>query len=369
MDSGIFSISLYENTVPPFVESELERLYRNTFSTLSHFRVYGDITDDTSTYVVRENGTAIAVLLFRLSQNRVQVLNEQINVDAREIERFTNYIFATFRSVNVISFHAIRTKLQRLALPYQRFSMSDDIVVTLPDTPNEYLASLGKATRKNVKHHMSRLKRDFPSLRFDVYLTNEISEQHIRDIIELNRARMARKSKASTINRDEEGRIIELAKRCGLVSVMTLEGNVCAGAVCLRVGENYFSVVSGHSFRFDNYRLGMLCFYRTICESIKRGGKEFHFLWGRYEYKYALSGIQYNLDDVVIYRSRLQLFLQGRMALQTALNGYMNMGRFWLLDKARQQENKKSSSRFAFHSLSWLRRLKRFTAGLLAWRE
>lgn len=369
MDSGRFSISLYEKAIPLFVESELERLYRNTFSTLSHFKAYGDITDDTNTYVVRENGTAVAVFLFRLSQNRVRVLNEQINVDAKEIERFVNYIFATFRSVNVISFHAIRTNLQRLALPYQRFSMSDDIVVMLPDTPDEYLAGLGKATRKNIKHHMSRLMRAFPALRFDVYLTNEISEQHVRDIIELNRARMARKNKASTISHDEEARIVELAKRCGLVSVMTLDGNVCAGAVCLRVSENYFSVVSAHSLRFDNYRLGMLCFYRTICESIKRGGKEFHFLWGRYEYKYALSGIQYNLDDVVIYRSRLQLLLQVRMAFQTAMNGYVNMSRSWLLDKAREQENKSGSSRFAFHFLNSLRRLKRFAAGLLAWRE
>jgi hypothetical protein len=369
MDSGNISISLYENTIPPFVESELERLYRNTFSTLSRFTIYGDITNDTNTYVARENGTAIAVLLFQVSENRVRVLNEQINVDEKEIDRFINYIFATYSSIHVISFRAIRTNLQRLALPYQRFSVSDDIVVTLPDTPDEYLASLGKATRKNIKHHMSRLKRDYPSLRFDVYLTKEISEHHVRSIIELNRARMASKSKESTINHDEERRIIELAKRCGLVSVMTLDGNVCAGAVCLQVDKNYFSVVSGHAFQYDRYRLGMLCFYRTIRESIERGGKEFHFLWGRYEYKYALSGIQNSLDDVIIYRSRLQFFLQGHLALKTALKGYISMGKFWLLDKARQQENAKTPWRPAFHFLNSLRRLKRFTLGLLAWRE
>lgn len=180
---------------------------------------------------------------------------------------------------------------------------------------------------------------------------------------------MAIKSKTSTINHDEERRIIELAKRCGLVSVMTLNGEVCAGAVCLRVDRNYFSVVSGHSFQYDNYRLGMLCLYRTICESIERGGKEFHFLWGRYEYKYALSGIQNSLDDVVVYRSRSHLFRQANMASAMALKGYVNMGKFWLLDKARQQENGRATWRPASHFLNSLRRLKRFTSNLLASRE
>ncbi|MES2538002.1 MAG: GNAT family N-acetyltransferase [Pseudomonadota bacterium] len=363
MSSKKIFISLYENFIPSFAGAEMERLYRHIYSTLAYLKIYGDIGENTHTYVAEVDGTITAVFLFRLKQNQAQVINEQIYVDAREIDLFVRYIFATYSAVNVISFRAVQTNMQHNSHQYQRFNTSHDIVLTLPDTPEKYLASLGNSTRKNIRRHMSRLTRSFPLLRFDIYQMEEISEQHVRDIIELNRARMAVKNKASYIDEEETERIIKLVKLRGVLAILRIDGRTCAGAICFQVGKNYFSVVSGHDAQYDNYRLGTLCFYRAICGCIERGGKEFHFMWGQYEYKYQLSGIRHHLDDLMIYRSLIHLVLNSRLAVRTAYNGYTHLAKHWLLDKAREKESVNATSRLAYHFLNSLRSLKRYMPG------
>ena len=39
------TIACYQNHVPPFVETEMERLYQNIFSSIAQFRVYGALAN------------------------------------------------------------------------------------------------------------------------------------------------------------------------------------------------------------------------------------------------------------------------------------------------------------------------------------
>ncbi|MES2932321.1 MAG: hypothetical protein V4805_02375, partial [Pseudomonadota bacterium] len=66
------------------------------------------------------------------------------------------------------------------------------------------------------------------------------------------------------------------------------------------------------------YRLGMLYRYLTISECIKQNGSECHFLWGRQEYKFSFLGVQRDLHELVIYRSRLRYLLEGATVVQIA---------------------------------------------------
>ncbi|MES2536671.1 MAG: GNAT family N-acetyltransferase [Pseudomonadota bacterium] len=347
------AISLYPNSVPAFVEPELERLYGHIFSSLALHRIYGGITDGTSTYRATANGELSTIMLFRRQYNQVHVLNEQIEIHEQEIDRFVRYIFTALPSVTVITFNAIRASLQALAYPHQQFNCTEDIVLELPATVDAYLGSLGKSTRTNIKYYMGRLQRDFPSLRHDVYLGQDVTAEMISDIAALNRARMATKGKISSIDEQEAGRLIELARTHGLVSVITIDGRICAGTICFQVGANYFAPVSAHDARFDAYSLGILCWYRTICDCIGRGGKEFHFMWGRYAYKFLLMGVARDLKRIVIYRSRLHALTNCGMACGTAIAGYRRKLNLWQQDQARQKE----TSGMAFRFLHFLRRL------------
>jgi CelD/BcsL family acetyltransferase involved in cellulose biosynthesis len=324
------TIECYDNEIPSFVEAEMEKLYENIYSSLAQFRIYGALAGNTSTYVVRQGSRVMAIFLFVRCKETVKVLNEVIRIDDGEISRFAEYVFAAFKKVMVISFHAIQADIRRLRFPYQQVNCSENIVLELPATQEEYMRRLGKHSRKNIKYYMNKLKRTHPTFRFEVMEKGDIRHQKIRDIVVLNRQRMAGKYKVSAYDDAETDRLISLAQRYGMVGVATIKGKVCAGAICLRMGTNYFMSVIAHDSEYDDFRMGTLCCFQTICESIARGGTEFHFLWGRYEYKYTLLGEQRDLYDINVYRSRTRLVANAGSAWKTARAGYIRRAKLWL---------------------------------------
>ena len=330
MNASEATIVCHENEIPAFVEAELDRLYGNIFSSLRQFRIYGWKPGRTSTYVVQQDGRTKAVLLFERDGSRLRVMNEVIALDSDELGRFVTYIFSTFASIDVIAFKAIETDIRRFAFPFQRFNHLEDLTLRLPPTTDEYHASLGKNTRRNIRRHQGKLERDFPSCRFEAYEKDTLDPQMVREIIEFNRARMADKNIASMIDEDETRRIIRLVRECGMVGVMKIDGRLCAGAISFQSGSNYFLNVLAHDPRYDDYWLGFLCCYMTICESITRGGKEFHFLWGRYDYKFMLGAVQRDLDNVVVYRNHVQLMRNAGFAGRIAYEGYLRRLKVWL---------------------------------------
>jgi hypothetical protein len=347
-------ISCFENDVPEFIAADMTRLYGSLYSSLPQFHIYTDGTD-TSTYIVRKGGKPTTIFLFQHVDAGVTVVNEVIKVSEEEISRFSAYIFSAFPSVAFISFKAVQTSISRLSFPYQRSNYLEDIVLTLPSTIDQYFDSLGKHTRRNIRRQTKRINEVFPTFRFQVYEKGEVDAVIIRKIIDLNRARMAGKNKISAINEEESERLIRLAKECGLVGVVTIDGRICAGGINFRCGENYFLNVIAHDSAYDDYWMGILCCYLTICECIKRSGKEFHFLWGQYDYKYALMGVQRDLDNVAVYRSYFHLLRHSGHAFKMLSGGYRRRLQLWL-HRAKHRDN--LFSRIATAFLNGLRNFR-----------
>lgn len=314
------TILCYENEVPAYIEAEIERVYGNFFSTLEQFRESGRI-DNAHTYVVFNGDKIATIFLFSINGDEARVLNEVIKVTQTDVDLFSNYIFSNYGSVDVILFHAIDTDVTPSHRPYQRINCLEDIVLTLPHITDDYFNKLGKSTRKTIKGYTNKIMRDFPSFQFKAYVKQEADEDLIRTIIEFNRARMLSTGKVSAFDEEAVKHIIHFVHVYGLICVATINGKICAGSISYRVGDNYFMHVSAHDSHYDHYRLGVLFRYQTICECIKRGGRECHFLWGRQEFKYSLLGIQRDLHDLVLYRSRARLLLQTSMAMQNRLKG------------------------------------------------
>lgn len=310
-------IFLYEDEVPPFAEAELERLYGTIFSSLAHFRIYGG-AENASTYVVQAGGKVITLLLFMRDKNKVRVVNEWIGVGAEELDRFASHIFARFASVSVITFHAVLPDIGRFSRPYQTLTCGENIRVALPGDVDTYIARLGGATRKNIRRHRNRFERTFPSFRFAVYRKDEVDERDLRAIIRFNHARMAGKGMVSTIDETKTQALIRMVRERGFVTVVIIDGRVCAGAITFRIGDTCVSRVNAHDPAYDDHRLGMICCFLTICEAIRDGAKHFDFLWGQYEYKTALLGVRHDLFDLVVYRSSLHQALNSGLALRIA---------------------------------------------------
>ncbi|HYD78488.1 MAG TPA: GNAT family N-acetyltransferase [Paucimonas sp.] len=314
------AISCYENDVPAFIEPELERLYGSIYSSLPQFRVYTD-GSDTSVYIARRGGRIAAIFLFRQRGPCVQVLNEVMRVEDDDVACFARYVFATYPTAAVIAFKAVETaerSSSRLPFPRQRHRHTEDIVLALPDSADAYFEMLSKGTRRHFKRRMRKLQDELPSWKFRFLLEDDIDESTVRAVVELNRARMAGKHKASAIADDEIGRIARLARERGIAGIIEIDGRICAGAVGFRAGGNYFLSVLAHDPRYDRYWLGILCCYHTICECIARGGEEFHFLWGEYDYKTMLMGVKRDLHNLLVYRSRAHRIRHADIALTAA---------------------------------------------------
>lgn len=322
-DAASVSITWHENEIPAFAEAALERIYGSIFSSLAHFRIHGG-AENAGCWVSRSDADITDILLFRREGRSIHVINEWIKFDEQDIRRFADSAFARYPTVDRISFHAIELDVERLPYPGQRFNCTDDSVVSLPDSADAYFAQLGKATRKNIKRYLTRLRQDFPDFRYQVYEAGAIEEEHVRAIIGLNRLRMANKNKVSGIDEREADRMLQLLKLKGMVGVATTGGRLCAGALTYRIGDNYFSFVRAHEPQYDNYRLGLIGGYLLISECIARGGKEFHFMWGREEHKALLLGVQKEFDHLTLYRSRLHYLRDSRDLLRNAFNAAFN---------------------------------------------
>lgn len=332
----VTTTSIFENEIPSYVAREMDRLYGNLYSSVSNIKANGN-TANVSTYVVSKGSEVIAVFLFRRKYGKVTLLNEVIEISEEELSRFVRTIFTKYPSVNSISFIAIKAGQPQLNYPYQRANYLEDIIVTLPPTVDEYLGSLKKNTRRNIKRYSNRLQTNLPGFSYGVYAKDEINEQDVRDIIKLNHARMSGKNNVSGLDEEESEKMIRLVRECGMICVARNEGVVCAGAISFRVGDNYFLKVLAHDSRYNDYSLGILCCYHILCECIKRGGSEFHFLWGRYDYKYTLLGVQRDLDYLAVYRSRLHYLMDLHHVIATAFNGYLRQTKLWAQETKKKE--------------------------------
>lgn len=323
----------YENTSLDLHELDLDRLYGGRYSSLAHFRIYGAASRlrfsaprlaRLRLYVARTDGAATAVLVFRQHRRWLEVLNEGIRLETADLTRFARHMFATQPKANAIAFRYIQTGAgsARLAPAWQEVACGDDTVLTLAATARQYLDSLGSSTRSTLKYRLNRLRREFPTFTLTVHEKQQVDPAQLRAIIGLNRLRMRDRDKTCAIDAEEEERIVHYVRERGFVTVATIDGQICAGAICYRFGDHFAARCLAHDPQYDAYRLGFLCAYLSIVECTKAApGGQFNFGWGRYDYKSRLGGLPRTLSKLVLYRSSRHMLHHPGLASATAMSG------------------------------------------------
>lgn len=324
------SISCHD-AVPPSLEAELVRLYNHMNSSLCHHAV-ARRARHAQAYVARQGEQALAVFLFERDDKCIMVFNEMMQLSAQEIERFAKAMFSRFPSVARISFSKIGKDIGTLSRPWQQYGDAEDIVVSLPETSDAYLSRLGSKLRHNIRHQMKAICADFPGFSFETHENGAIAEHHVAGLIELKKANMDEKRIKFGITPEEAKWMVECAKTNGLLVVALLDGKVCGGSLSFRLGDHYFSHLNGYDPRFAKYSLGMLCCYLAIKEQIQRGAKEAHLLWGRNPYKFKLLGVQRDMANLDIYRSRFQYYRYFKRIFRNAFDNVVAQQKQMLLE-------------------------------------
>jgi hypothetical protein len=314
----IVDVSIYEGQVPAFVAGALETLYESVYCTLARFNIYGE-AENASTYVARSRGRILCVILFRIEGNAVKVVNQQIAIGQDELREFARAIFAKYRSVSVISFYAIETRIERFPFPFQKFEALEENVLALPSTPAEYLASVSQAMMKKIKAGERKLEQEHPGFTFEVLSKTDVSETVLREIVALAGARMASKQQSAYIVEEQVGKILRLVHTYGFVSVLRIDGVTRAGNVFYGVGKRFFMHVIAHDPDYDKYMLGHMVQYLAACHCIELGGRECRLMGGGRESKSRFRAVPKYLESVDIFRSRAQLLLDLRRVSSGAL--------------------------------------------------
>jgi hypothetical protein len=298
MSAALHDAVVVENAVPAFVPAELERLYRNIFASCLAEHVQ---EADTHTYIAG-TGASRTILLFKMRGCKVTVLNSAISFAPAVIQAFVAFIFEHYPSIRAVCFISVATGQLEGAHPVQRFRASEDYVLRLPLTVDAFDSRLGKATASGLRTKARRLARDFPKFDFRILEGADIDSRVVEDIIRLKDEGSAGRG---ALDANQKNWLRQVVRSHGLVGVSCIDGRVCAGAICTRIGTQLFMHVLSHDRAFDAYSLGMLNSYLTVCGGIERGGQDFHFLWGHGVWKTRLKADERPLDNLVVYRSRV----------------------------------------------------------------
>lgn len=347
--------SFHERAVPAFAEEALEKLYANVMTTMARFAIY-NAAPDASTYVVRRGETIETLFLFRRERDHVQVYNEQVKLDPSEISCFARRVFARYPEIKRVSLYAVDTDLAAIPYPSAKYDCLEDVVLPLPNTEREYAARLTRNTRDSIKRRHKKLLRDFPAFRFDVIGGDDVTPEQIREIVHFSEARMAAKNQSCHHSEESTDKLVRLTRRYGVVGVASIDGRICGGVVGQRVGSRHFAQVAAHDPRLDEYGLGILCNYLSICDAIQGGMAFYHFGWGRYDYKYRLLGEHQHLYKVDIYRGRREKWTDLQHVLKAAGAEKRRELKCWI---ARMEQGENPADKRIALALKYGREIKR----------
>ena len=327
---------LYRNQVPEFALDLLCKLYGSLYSIQPAVQaISNNDYQGIFTYVRRISAPAPdssdILLMFRLKDRSVYVLNEGMQLDLLRIEAFCSYVFAQMPNITQIDFHAIapvapvaptahvsahgtlHAARHRLSWP-----CTEDIVIDLPESPEVYLKQLGKATRKSIRKQLSRALRELPDFSHQIISGTRVDDALVSQIINFNHARMAQQGRISALDEKAQSDLICLLRLRGEAGVIVGGGKLCAGTLACRVGDDLYSLVNAHDPTFDYLGLGNVCRHLMILEAIKAGARRFHLMGGNLPAKRATLAVRQPRHHMSVYRKRWHMLMDIRGIMRHA---------------------------------------------------
>jgi hypothetical protein len=250
-----------------------------------------------------------------------------IDIAAPDVQRFADHVFTHFPRVDMIRFHALDTGPGKLGFPVQRFRAKETFVIDLPPSREDYLAGMGKSTRASIRQQSNYARKNFPGFAVEHFVNGEIRDEDLRTIARLSEERIG--SQGAAVRHDIE-RIGALARQCGFVTVLSVDGKLCAGSINYCIGNSYFGDVIAFDPTWQRYGFGKLCAFETICESIRRGGRKFYLGGGLFGFKERLLGRKIEMDQLQIYRSWPRLLAHSGQAGRFLAEGCARRGKNYL---------------------------------------
>jgi|GEM_PF-895320 len=287
---------------PPSLRALLEECHENVFCTEARCAAL-PADAEVACYVALRDGVPVTGVLYRREGGTITILSELFAIGGDALEQMARCLLARHEGVHLIHFPAVEAPPWPMPFPCQRYDATEDLVISLPGTPEAYLASLGPNTRAAIRRAQRMVAQQAPDLAFSFHGPDTIERDDIAALVALNCQRLTHKGQSPSHTADSLAMLGNMLGAYGCVLLARSGGRIHAGVACTHVGRHAYMHVIAHDPGFDQARLGLLCCFMSICESIRRGIRAYHLLSGRYDYKRRLLGQQRDFDRIVVYRS------------------------------------------------------------------
>ncbi len=303
----------WHDGIPGFAGPALEALYGSLYSSLPQLSL-GKL-DNVNTYLAGSADRPQALFLYTCNGHSARVINEGMRVTTADAARFARQLFQRSQESDRIAFHAVALDGKPNGHPSLSFTLDEDIVIDLPAGEADYLASLGKSTRKSLRQRLTRAH----GLSHCMLSGSEVDPRLIRQLIDFNHARLTAKQRISALDQGAARQLLALVRACGMAGVVRLDGRLCGGTLACRFGDDVYSLVNAHDPAFDHLGMGNLSRHLMIVAAIDTGARRFHLLGGNFSSKRTCGARRQALQHLLIYRNRWQMVADLRHLTALAL--------------------------------------------------
>lgn len=285
--------------LPVEYESFLIDKYNSFITTCRYIEVYCS-SFDINYMIVYKNSKLVEILIFGNKGKTSTCFNSLVEINQDIIFESTKYIFEKYPFIQKV----------KIVSSYQKYffeksfllSKSDDHILSLPSTMDDYYRDLGRSTRQNIKNRTVRLLRDYPQVKFATKFGLEIEESLVNKILQLNLVRMKNKGTISRIDSNYTNNIYKYSQHYGCVAYLEIDDVIVAGSINTILNKGLFGHVTAFDKNFSKYNVGEICAFYLIQTSIDNGLSTLHFLWGESDLKSRLLAKPRLLFSYFIYR-------------------------------------------------------------------
>lgn len=282
-------------------ESFLIDKYNSFITTCRYIEIYHSSSFDMNYMLVKENDALIEVLVYGINGAVSRCFNSLVDIDQSIIDEFTKKLFEihpTVQKIKIVSTYKEYTSPKSIL-----YLKSDNHILNLPSTMDEYYMKLGSSTRQHIKNRKVRLLRDYKDVNFVMKFGAEIEEYMVDKIIQMNIERMKHKGKIPGLDDTHKNGIYKYSQHYGCVAYIEVDGSIVAGSINTILNKELFGHITSHDNNYSKYNVGELCAFYLIQTSIENGLTTFHFLWGASDLKKRLLAKPRLLFSYFIYRS------------------------------------------------------------------
>jgi len=175
------------------------------------------------------------------------------------------------------------------------------LYIDLPKTWNEYLDSLERKHRKELKRKIKRLEDQNKFYQ----CTKETVERDFEEFVRLHKLSDPGKNKFMSDKMKAffwDVKTMQIDGWWSNLCFLKLEKKVVASVMCFESEEEVWLYNSGYNPEYSYYSVGLLLKSYKIKKAIKEGKKKYDFLRGGERYKYELGG-----KDLQLYKIEIEL--------------------------------------------------------------